>query len=176
MASADYLNNPVASDLEEFADTFEELKNLEASYQKYYASALVAPFYEGAHFWPEARAVFASYQKQIDALRLRLRMPLLWFTEEEMKQMTTGLSKFPEEPREPYKMPTQPEEEEEEEEEVPDTVTVGGRTTITLDALIKQLQALRDTLGGAAPVWHVEFGGVTETGGAEEWEGGVVIE
>ncbi len=63
-----------------------------------------------------------------------------------------------------------------EEEEVTETVTVEGRTTITLGALIKQLQELQETLGKNAPVWHVEFGGITGTGGAEEWEGGVVIE
>jgi hypothetical protein len=100
MSSADYLNNLVASELEEFAD---------------------------------------EYEKQLSA------------TKSSALQTT-------------------------EEEEVPETVTVEGRTTITLDALIRQLEALRETLGGDAPVWHVEFGGITETGGAEEWEGGVVIE
>jgi len=157
-----------------FRKSFQELEKLETSYEEYYASALASPFYEGAHFWPEARAVFASFQQQIDALRMELRMPLLWITEKEMKEMTTGVSEFPEEPREPYKIPTQPEEEN--EEELPDTVTVGGRTTITLDALIKQLETLRESVGGAAPVWHTEFGGITGTKGAEEWKGGVVIE
>lgn len=65
---------------------------------------------------------------------------------------------------------------EEEEEEQEETVKSHGRTTITLGALIKQLQDLQKTLGKNAPVWHVEFGGITDTRGAEEWEGGVAIE
>jgi hypothetical protein len=169
MYSAEYHNN-----LEAYAETFEELEKVETAYEKYYADALVSPFNEGPEFWPEARSVFASFQGQIDALRMELGMPLLWFTEKEMKEMT----KSPDEPRKPYKMPTAPHvpDEEEEQEEAPETVTVRGRTTITLDALIKQLEALRETLGDDAPVWHVEFGGTKETRGAEQWKGGVVIE
>ncbi len=60
--------------------------------------------------------------------------------------------------------------------EIKETVTVEGRTTITLAAFIKQLQELQKKLGPNAPVWHIEFGGITETGGAEEWKGGVAIE
>lgn len=56
------------------------------------------------------------------------------------------------------------------------TVTAHSRTTITLGALITQLQELEKTLGKNAPVWHVEMGGITKTGGAEAWKGGVVIE
>lgn len=33
-------------------------------------------------------------------------------------------------------------------------VTVEGRTTLTVDGLIAELQALRDKVGGAAPVWR----------------------
>ena len=191
----DYLNNPVASHLEDFADSYEELKKLEKSYGDYYARALVSPFYEGPEFWPEAREIFASFQAQIDALRMELRRPLLWFTENELKEMTRRASEFPAEPRKPYKKPEEPPSlwaappaircpprvallpvaagaglaEE------PQTVTVDNRTTITLDTLIDQLVKLRRRLGGDAPVWHVEFGGITETHGADEWEGGVVI-
>ncbi len=57
-----------------------------------------------------------------------------------------------------------------------ETVEVDGWTTITLGALIQQLQELQKKLGPNAPVWHVEFGGITATGGAEEYEGGVAIE
>ena len=64
----------------------------------------------------------------------------------------------------------------EQEESQYEEVTSSGRTTITLGALIKQLEELQKTLGKNAPVWHVEFGGITGTRGAEEWEGGVVIE
>ncbi len=60
--------------------------------------------------------------------------------------------------------------------EMKDTVEVNGRTTITLGELIRQLQELQKKLGPNAPVWHVEFGGITATGGAEEEDGGVVIE
>jgi hypothetical protein len=60
--------------------------------------------------------------------------------------------------------------------EMKDTVEVNGRTTITLGELIRQLQELQKKLGPNAPVWHVEFGGITATGGVEEWEGGVAIE
>ena len=183
MNSADYLNNPVASHLEDIGKSFEELKELETSYQEYYARALVSPFYEGPDFWPEARAVFASLQQRIDALRLELGLPILWFTEDEIRDMNKGITGLPDEPRNPYKLPTQPEEEEgeeeeeeeEEDEEVPQTVTMRGRTTITLDTLIEQLMTLRHSVGGDAPVWHTEFGGITETRGAEEWKGGVVI-
>ncbi len=57
-----------------------------------------------------------------------------------------------------------------------ETVEVDGWTTITLGALLQQLQELQKKLGPNAPVWHVEFGGITRTGGAEEYEGGVAIE
>jgi hypothetical protein len=57
-----------------------------------------------------------------------------------------------------------------------ETVEVDGWTTITLGALIQQLQELQKKLGPNAPVWHVEFGGITRTHGAEEYEGGVAIE
>lgn len=57
-----------------------------------------------------------------------------------------------------------------------ETVEVDGWTTITLGALIQQLKELQKKLGPNAPVWHVEFGGITATGGAEEYEGGVAIE
>lgn len=64
----------------------------------------------------------------------------------------------------------------EEDEEVYDLVTSKGKTTITLGALIDQLNKLKETLGHNAPVWHIEFGGITATNGAEECEGGVAIE
>lgn len=67
-------------------------------------------------------------------------------------------------------------EAEEEDEEQEQTVTVRRRTTITLGALIQQLEDLQKTLGRNAPVWHVEMGGITATRGAEAWEGGVAIE
>jgi hypothetical protein len=57
-----------------------------------------------------------------------------------------------------------------------ETVEVDGETTITLGALIRQLLELQKKLGPNAPVWHVEFGGITATGGAEEYEDGVAIE
>jgi hypothetical protein len=57
-----------------------------------------------------------------------------------------------------------------------ETVEVDGWTTITLGALIQQLLELQKKLGPNAPVWHVEFGGITATGGAEEYEDGVAIE
>ena len=60
--------------------------------------------------------------------------------------------------------------------EIKDTVEVDGWTTITLGALIQQLLELQKKLGPNAPVWHVEFGGITATGGAEEYEDGVAIE
>jgi hypothetical protein len=60
--------------------------------------------------------------------------------------------------------------------EIQETVEVDGWTTITLGALIQQLLELQKKLGPNAPVWHVEFGGITRTGGAEEYEGGVAIE
>ena len=50
------------------------------------------------------------------------------------------------------------------------------KKTITLAELIQQLQALQKKVGPDVPVWHVEFGGITEISGAEEWEDGVVIE
>lgn len=94
------------------------------------------------------------------------------------------LRKSPLAPPEPE--PLQREEDagdEEEEEDYHDddekqeeTVKANGRTTITLGALIQQLQELQKTLGKNAPVWHVEFGGITQTNGAEEWQGGAVIE
>jgi hypothetical protein len=65
--------------------------------------------------------------------------------------------------------------QEEEEEEQEETVKSGGRTTITLGALIKQLQELQESVGKNAPVWHIEMGGITATKGAEEWKKGVVI-
>lgn len=49
-------------------------------------------------------------------------------------------------------------------------------TTITLGALIQQLQKLEKTLGAAAPVWHVEVGHIIETRGGVAWKGGVVIQ
>ncbi len=58
----------------------------------------------------------------------------------------------------------------------PDTVEINGSTTLTLDTLIRKLSAFRSRLGGDAPVWHVEFGGVTEICKVEEWEGGVCID
>jgi hypothetical protein len=60
--------------------------------------------------------------------------------------------------------------------EFQETVEVDGWTTITLGALIQQLLELQKKLGPNAPVWHVEFGGITATGGAEEYEDGVAIE
>jgi hypothetical protein len=57
-----------------------------------------------------------------------------------------------------------------------ETVEVDGWTTITLGALIQQLLDLQKKLGPNAPVWHVEFGGITRTGGAEQYEDGVAIE
>jgi hypothetical protein len=90
--------------------------------------------------------------------------------------VASELEEFAEEYEKLKQLEEAPASQTTEEEEAPETVTVDGRTTITLDALIKQLEALRETLGGDAPVWHVEFGGITETQGAEEWEGGVAIE
>ena len=60
--------------------------------------------------------------------------------------------------------------------EFQETVEVDGWTTITLGALIQQLLDLQKKLGPNAPVWHVEFGGITRTGGAEQYEDGVAIE
>jgi hypothetical protein len=56
-----------------------------------------------------------------------------------------------------------------------DFVVVEGRRTLTLGALIKRLQALKRLLGNNAPVWHVEFGGLTPTLHVEESHGGIVI-
>ncbi len=72
--------------------------------------------------------------------------------------------------------PTQTSTPETTTTEFQETVEVDGWTTITLGALIQQLLELQKKLGPNAPVWHVEFGGITATGGAEEYEDGVAIE
>ena len=108
----------------------------------------------------------------IDEERAKLDLSLRWYTKSELAKYDGD--ELPEHPREPLTIPDDDADAVWAEEA--NYVRVGGgKITIKLDAFIQKLQALREHLGGNAPVWHVEFGGLTETTDVEENDGGVCI-
>lgn len=142
--------------------------------------------------WPPSSMVITQLREQevlIDSERSQQELPLLFHTEEQLNiLLEPDMENRTDEGAyytrcsvlERHYLPTSAMEvlqkSTPEKEEQLKSVEAHGRTTITLGALIEQLQELQKTLGFNAPVWHVEFGGITETGGAQEWKGGVVIE
>ena len=114
-------------------------------------------------------------QIAIDEERAKLNLSLRWYTKSELKKYDSyEIDELPEQPREPLAIPDDDTDTVWAEED--NYVRVGGgKITIKLDAFIQKLQALREHMGGNAPVWHVEFGGLTETTDVQENDGSVCI-
>jgi hypothetical protein len=141
-----------------------------------------------------APALKANLQIQMDKKLVELGRATRYYMPWELEQITRSDNVWPTEPREllsdrarlfsaPPAIRAPPKAVPEVIRPVPllaspkpETVEVKGGTTLTLDALIYKLSVLRSRLGGTAPVWHVEFGGVTAIDTVEEWEGGVCID
>jgi hypothetical protein len=117
----------------------------------------------------KGEAELAQKQLLIDKVRRSQKEPQRWYTRAELKEMDE--EEQPTTPRTPYDLT-------EEWVEVPPkktTVKVDGTETMTLDALIARLQELREEYDGDTPVWHVEFGGITELLNVSEDEEGIVL-
>jgi len=150
--------------------------------------------FSGRPITPDFLPVKANLQIQIDQKLTDLGRPTRYYLAWELEKILGSDNTWPTEPREPltdsarlFSAPPAIRAPPKAVPEVirpvpllaspkPETVEVKGGTTLTLDALIYKLSVLRSRLGGTAPVWHVEFGGVTAIDTVEEWEGGVCID
>ena len=105
---------------------------------------------------PKGQLELAHKQVFIDQARRSEKQPQRWYTKEELKSINQ--EELPDTMRAPFDLT-------EEWVEIPPkktTVMAEGMETMTLDALIARLQELREEYDGDTPVWHVEFGGLTE--------------
>jgi hypothetical protein len=154
---------------------------------------------EASYKAAKSPSVQADLQVQIDKKLTELGKTTRFYTPSELESILASSAAWPTEPREtlaerariaslppppapvvsvprPTPAPAAPKPRVVLRGADPDFVEVDGRGTLTLDALIRELSALRDRLGGDAPAWHVEFGGVTGIYSITEWEGGACIE
>ncbi len=122
--------------------------------------------------------VKANLQIQIDQKLTELGRPTRYYLARELEKILGSDNTWPTEPREPLSAPSTMRTPPKLARPLPqsDTVEVKGSTTLTLDALIRKLSTLRDELGGNAPVWRIEAGGISEISMVEKWEGGVCID
>lgn len=93
----------------------------------------------------------ARKQVLIDELRIGLRLSTRWYRRQEISDFEEDEDSLPTEPREPLDIPEDDSETKWREETK--WVKVGKEDfSLTLDALIEKLQAMRDQLGGNVPV------------------------
>lgn len=168
--------------LEAFADSMDRMKRLEVDYEGMILAA--------KENWPPSSMTIIELREQeflIDSERSQQGLPLRFHTAEQLailmepdreNQTDEGCYYARCSVLERHYLPSSAIETLREPPPVEkgQKVVVGGRTTLTLGALIQELQELQKTLGNNVPVWHTQMGGVTGTHRCQQWNKGVVIE
>ena len=106
----------------------------------------------------EKQRELVKKQIMIDEKRSWEYQPLRWFTRAELSEMDHFEDSKPTVSRQPVALSDNWEWAEKPKR----VMTSSGTTTMTLDFLIERLQELREEHGGDAPVFHVEYGGLTD--------------